>query len=177
MKTPRAGTTDHLDADAWRPVPQIYRVIRRRGVPGIGGDGPIDIWFSYQEQRASLVRSQREQAEAAAARIGQFVKEIENQMGWMTQLPWSASTLEEWRFDAVRLLHQVPAITELARIDAKGREQARMSRVTASGRRREPIDLSQDPKFLQAMASKRYNGPVYFRRVGTVFDARYCGRP
>ena len=80
-------------------------------------NGVFEIWFSYQEHKAALIRIQREQAEAAAAKIGQFVKEIEGQLGWTVQLPWSASTLEQRRFDALRLLRQVPAITELAQLD------------------------------------------------------------
>src|SRR5215208_1405406 len=63
-------------------------------------NGLLDIWFSYREQRFNLSHIQREQAEAAAARISQFVKEIEAQMGWTTQVPWSTDTLNEWRFDA-----------------------------------------------------------------------------
>ena len=55
-------------------------------------NGAFDIYFSYQEQKASLVRVQREQAEAAAGKIGRFISEIESQVGWTTQLPWSAST-------------------------------------------------------------------------------------
>src|SRR5262249_54774320 len=74
----------------------------------------------YQEHKASLIRIQREQAEAAAAKIGQFIKEIESQLGWTTQLPWSAGSIEQRRFDALRLLRQVPAITELAQLDAIG---------------------------------------------------------
>jgi two-component system NtrC family sensor kinase len=35
-------------------------------------NGAFDVYFSYQEQKASLVRIQREQAEAAAGKIGQF---------------------------------------------------------------------------------------------------------
>ena len=83
--------------------------------------GLSEIWFSYQEHKASLIRIQREQAEAAAAKIGQFIKEIDSQIGWTTQLPWSAGTLEQRRFDGLRLLRQVPAITELAQLDATGR--------------------------------------------------------
>jgi hypothetical protein len=89
----------------------------------------FDVYFSYQEQKASLVRIQREQAEAAAGKIGQFISEIESQVGWTTQLPWSASTLEQRRFDALRLLRQVPAITELAEIDSTGHEQLKVSRL------------------------------------------------
>src|SRR5258707_338166 len=60
------------------------------------------IWFSYREHQEALVRIQREQAEAAAGKIGQFVKEIESQLGWTTQLPWTANTLEQRRDEALR---------------------------------------------------------------------------
>jgi len=53
------------------------------------------------------------QAEAVADKIDQFIEGIKSQIGWTTQLPWSAGTLEQRRFDALRLLKQVPAITEL----------------------------------------------------------------
>ncbi len=126
-------------------------------------NGAFDVYFTYQEQKASLVRIQREQAEAAAGKIGQFISEIESQVGWTTQLPWSASTLEQRRFDALRLLRQVPAITELAEIDSSGHEQLRVSRlameVVGSGN-----DMSKDPAFAEAVAHKVYYGPVYFRR-------------
>ena len=126
-------------------------------------NGAFDVYFSYQEQKASLVRIQREQAEAAAGKIGQFISEIESQVGWTTQLPWSASTLEQRRFDALRLLRQVPAITELAEIDSSGHEQLKVSRlameVVGSGN-----DMSKDPAFTEAVAHKVYYGPVYFRR-------------
>jgi GAF domain-containing protein/sensor histidine kinase YesM len=125
-------------------------------------NGAFDVWFSYQEQKTSLLRIHREQAEAAAGKIGQFIEEIESQLGWITQLPWSAATLEERRFDASRLLRQVPAITELAEIDASGHEQLRVSRlamdVVGSG-----IDVSNEPAFTEAVAHKVYYGPVSFR--------------
>jgi hypothetical protein len=126
-------------------------------------NGVFDVLFYYQEHKTSLIRIQREQAEAAAAKIGQFIKEIESQLGWTTQLPWSAGSIEQRRFDALRLLRQVPAITELAQLDATGKERLRVSRlamdVVASG-----ADLSNDPKFVEAVARKVYYGPVYFRR-------------
>jgi signal transduction histidine kinase len=126
-------------------------------------NGIFDVFFAYKEQRASLVRIQREQAAAAAGKIGQFVSEIESQVGWTTQLPWSASTIEQRRFDALRLLRQVPAITELAEIDSTGHEQLKVSRlameVVGSG-----SDVSKDPAFTEAVAHKVYYGPVYFRR-------------
>ena len=126
-------------------------------------NGIFDVWFYYQEHKTSLIRIQREQAEAAAAKIGQFIREIESQLGWTTQLPWSAGSIEQRRFDALRLLRQVPAITELSQLDASGKERLRVSRlamdVVGSG-----TDYSNDPKFTEAMARKVYYGPVYFRR-------------
>ncbi len=126
-------------------------------------NGLSEIIFSFQEHKASLIRIQREQAEAAAAKISQFIKEIESQVGWTTQLPWSAGTIDQRRFDGLRLLRQVPAITELSQLDATGHEQLRVSRlamdVVAS-----KADFSKDPKFAEAVAHKVYYGPVYFRR-------------
>src|ERR1017187_9017654 len=40
-------------------------------------NGAAEVYFSYQEHKASLIRIQHEQAEAAAGKIGQFIKEIE----------------------------------------------------------------------------------------------------
>ncbi|OKO88597.1 ATPase [Bradyrhizobium sp. NAS80.1] len=126
-------------------------------------NGLFEVLFYYREHKAALIRVQHEQAEAAAAKISQFVKEIESQLGWTTQLPWSAGSIEQRRFDALRLLRQVPAITELAQVDATGKERLRVSRLAMdtidSG-----IDLSSDPKFTEAVAHKVYYGPVYFRR-------------
>jgi GAF domain-containing protein/signal transduction histidine kinase len=126
-------------------------------------NGVFEVFFYYREHKAALIRIQHEQAEAAAAKIGQFIKEIESQLGWTTQLPWSAKSIEDRRFDALRLLKQVPAITELAQVDSTGIERLRVSRLAmdvTSG----AVDLSKDPKFTEAVANKVYYGPVYFRR-------------
>ena len=125
--------------------------------------GAFQVWFSYQEYKSSLIRIQREQAEAAAAKIGQFVREIQAQVGWTTQLPWSADVLEQRRFDGLRLLRQVPAVTELAQLDASGHEQLRVSRL-ATDVVGSQIDYSRNPEFKEAVAHRIYFGPVYFRR-------------
>jgi signal transduction histidine kinase/CheY-like chemotaxis protein len=173
----RAQTGQHASADAPQqtsaeaPVAKTRRRLFTKYVTlfvavvciALVSNGVFDVLFYYQEHKASLIRIQREQAEAAAAKIGQFIKEIESQLGWTTQLPWSAGSIEQRRFDALRLLRQVPAITELAQLDATGKERLRVSRlamdVVASG-----ADLSNDPKFAEAVARKVYYGPVYFRR-------------
>ena len=66
-------------------------------------NGIFEVFFYYREHKAALIRIQHEQAEAAAAKISQFIKEIESQLGWTTQLPWSAGSVEQRRFDALRL--------------------------------------------------------------------------
>ena len=123
----------------------------------------IDIWFTYREHRAALVRFQKEQAGSAAAKITQFIKEIEGQLGWMTHLSWAIPAMEQRELDGIRLLRQVPAITELALLDDQGREQLRISR-QAMDRVGSNIDFSADDRFKAALANKVYYGPVYFRR-------------
>jgi hypothetical protein len=103
------------------------------------------------------------QAEGIADKLTQFIKESQNQIGWTTQLPWSAGSIEQRRFDALRLLRQVPAITELAQVDSTGKERLRVSRlamdVVDSG-----TDYSKEAKFTETVAKKIYYGPVYMRR-------------
>jgi signal transduction histidine kinase len=125
-------------------------------------NGAFEIWFFYQVHKASLVRLQREQAEAAGTKIGRFIEEIRGQLGWTVQLPWTGNTLAQRRIDAWRLFRQVPAVAELAQIDPSGHEQIRVSRrapdVMGSGR-----DFSDDPRFVEAVAHKQYYSEVYFR--------------
>ena len=113
--------------------------------------------------RALLFRILSLEAEGVAATISQFLREMESQISWTTQLPWSVGTIEQRRFDALRLLRAVPAITEIDMLDADGKEQLHVSRLAMDviGRN---TDFSQDPKFTEALAHKVYYGPVYLRR-------------
>ena len=49
--------------------------------------GLVQIYFSYQENKAALARIQREKAVIAAVRIEQFVREVEHQLAWIAQTP------------------------------------------------------------------------------------------
>ena len=103
------------------------------------------------------------QAEGIADKLTQFIKESQNQVGWTTQLPPTAGSIDQRRFDALRLLHQTPAITELSQLDAEGKELIKVSRlamdVVGSG-----TDYSKEAKFTETKAKKIYYGPVYMRR-------------
>ena len=123
----------------------------------------FDFWFSYQESKAALVRIQQEKADAAAQRIQEFIESIKSQLGWTTHAQWALGPLDQRRFDYVRLLRQVPAITELSQLDGDGKEQLKVSRlamdVIGSG-----TDLSNSPAFTEARAHGAWFSPVYFRK-------------
>ena len=124
----------------------------------------VEIYFSYQETKAALVQLEREKAGAAATRIEQFVKDIERQLRWTTHAAFDGprAARDEREIDFLRLLRNIPAITELAYVDASGKEQLRVSRLAldevGSGR-----DLSQEPKFKEPRSGNTYFGPVHFR--------------
>jgi len=111
--------------------------------------------------RAFQMRILRLQVEAVADKITDFIIGIESQVSWTTQFPWSAATIDQRRFDGLRLLRQVAAITTLSQLDPAGMEQVKVSRLTTDVAASK-TDYSQDPKFTEAVAKKVYYGPVYF---------------
>jgi hypothetical protein len=123
----------------------------------------LSLWFVYQENRRAAIEVQHEKAQAAAQNIESFVREIEQQIGWVAHAQWAALPLEQRHFDYSRLLRRVPAITELVHLDHQGREQLKVSRLTpnvvGAG-----TDLSKEPAFVEAMAHKVWFGPVYSAR-------------
>ena len=125
-------------------------------------NGLFETWFSYQDHKVSIIRIQREQAEAAAAKIGQFVKEIEVADRVDHAIAVGGQYLAAAPGRCVRLLRQVPAITEFTQIDPSGVERLRVSRL-ATDVLESRLDLSKEPKFIEAVARKSYHGPVYFR--------------
>ena len=126
-------------------------------------NGALSMWLTYDQAKHAAVRVQQEKAQAAAERVEQFITEIENQIGWTTRAEWSRVAPEQRRYDFIRLLRQVPAITELAYIDGTGHEQLRHSRLApdsvGSG-----ADLSAEPRFREAVANHVWYGPVTFRQ-------------
>ena len=126
--------------------------------------GALDIYSSYQESKSNLVRLQREKALYAASRIEQFFKEIEGQLGWLTDVPADGRppSAAERRADAVRLLARVPSVREVRYVDGAGREQLRVGRdgpaAVGSGG-----DLSDDPLFREPRPGRAFVGPVVRR--------------
>src|SRR5437764_6559738 len=103
------------------------------------------------------------QAERIADKVTQFINESQNQVAWTTQLPTTAASIDQRRVDALRLLRQPPAVTELSQLDREGKEYLKVSRlamdVVDSG-----TDYSKEAKFTETVAKKIYYGPVYLRR-------------
>jgi signal transduction histidine kinase len=129
--------------------------------------GLLELYTSYRDNKAALVRLQREKAASAALRIEYFIREIEAQIAWasrpvlMAQEPEKVA--EQRLFDFRWLLRQVQAVTEVSFLDSTGTEQLRVSRLSrdefGSGK-----DYSAEPQFIQGMSGRTYYGPVYFRK-------------
>jgi hypothetical protein len=92
------------------------------------GSGLIGLYFTYQESKAAALNLQSEKAAAAAVQIEAYVNEIVHQLGWM-HLPLIGTSLEQRRIEYLKLLRQVPAITDVALVDKSGHEQLRASRL------------------------------------------------
>jgi hypothetical protein len=123
----------------------------------------IDVWYTWRQTEALMVRLQREKAEAAAARIEQFMAGVQSQIGWTTSAWWTTRPVEERHVDYLRLLRQVPAITEVAQANRDGKEVLRVSRLARdavdSG-----ADLARDVRFIGARERRAYFGPVDLRK-------------
>ncbi len=133
------------------------------GIPLLGYTGVV-AWLAADEHRSTLADIQRAHAEAAAYRISQFIREIQGQLRWATHLSWKESDAEQHRIDALRLLREVPAITDLTLLDGDGRERLFLSRVSMD-RLDANADRSQDEVVHAAFGSGVHFGPVYFRRA------------
>ena len=89
--------------------------------------------------KGALIRIQRDQAEGAATNISEFIQGIESQVGWTTQLPWSASTIDQRRF---------------------GKKRLPVSRLEMD----EPEPGTDYSRIRNSPRAQVYYGPVYFRR-------------
>jgi len=125
--------------------------------------GGISLYFSYQENKAALASLQHEKAIAAASRIEQYVRQISQQLQYASLPQLDAGDVEMRRVEFLKLLRQAPEVTDIALLDADGKEQNAVSRlgmdITGSGR-----DRSAEAAFRNAKRGQPWYGPVYFRK-------------
>jgi signal transduction histidine kinase/HAMP domain-containing protein len=125
--------------------------------------GAISVYFSYQDNKSALASLQHEKAVAAASRIEQYVAQIVKQLTYAALPQLDASDIEARRNEFRNLLSQAPEVTDIAQLDATGREQIAVSRVDTdkinSGK-----DRSQEPAFRNAKRGQPWFSPVYFKK-------------
>jgi hypothetical protein len=83
---------------------------RREFIAGLGRAAVLPIATCAQQSdrvRSLSIEILSLKAEIAATRIRQFFKGIESQVGWTTQLAWSADNIDQRRLDRARVLRQV----------------------------------------------------------------------
>src|SRR5437773_4180520 len=141
----------------------------------------VELYFAYRETQDAILRVERAKAVAAAARIEQFLKEVELQVRETTRTAsddpdasqvgpaklgfrqgLGAALAEQRELDFLRVLRNVPAVGELSHLDLAGKEQLRVSRLGLDVVGSQE-DFSRAPKFVEARAGKTYWGPVYLK--------------
>ena len=141
----------------------------------------VELYFSYRETQRAILRVERAKAVAAAAGIEQLLREIEQQVRETTRTAsddpdasqvgqgrlgfregLGAAMAEQRELDFLRVLRNVPAVSELSHLDLAGKEQLRVSRLEPDVVGSQE-DFSRAPKFLEARAGKTYWSPVYLK--------------
>ena len=141
----------------------------------------VELYFAYRETQDAILRVERAKAVAAAARIEQFLKEVELQVRETTRTAsddpdasqvgpaklgfrqgLGAAMAEQRELDFLRVLRNVPAVGELSHLDLAGKEQLRVSRLDPDVVGSQE-DFARAPKFVEARAGKTYWSPVYLK--------------
>jgi HAMP domain-containing protein len=124
----------------------------------------VQLYFSFRENQGALARVQREKAVAAAAKIEQFIKEIERQVRGTVEDAFDDPVLasQQREEDYLRLLRNVPAVTDIRHFNSEGQEEVRVSRLDLDVNNSQE-DHSRDPAFVETKNGKTYLSPVYFR--------------
>jgi signal transduction histidine kinase/putative methionine-R-sulfoxide reductase with GAF domain len=125
--------------------------------------GLITTYFTYQETKSALANLQHEKALAAASRIEQYIRQIEQQLAYAALPQLDASDVELRRIEFLKLLRQAPEVTDIAQIDPTGHEQIAVSRLGMDNVSSDK-DRSQEPGFRNAKRGQPWFGPVYFRK-------------
>jgi signal transduction histidine kinase/CheY-like chemotaxis protein len=141
----------------------------------------IELYFSYQETKAAIVRLERTKVIAAARQIEQYFDGIHQQLrGTLdsssddsalgslerpTELlgdSRAAAIAEQRQIDFNRLLRNVPDIAEIRHMDLGGKETLRVSQLSIDAKN-SGKDYSHSAEFDSARKQKTYFSPVHFR--------------
>ncbi|MEI7611282.1 MAG: cache domain-containing protein [Betaproteobacteria bacterium] len=138
--------------------------------------GLLNIKEHFEESKHAMISVQREKAEAAAARIGEYLFGIEQRIA-STSTPRPGESALEQRSAEIQYLKNVPAIREIALLDPRGKEILKVSRRAAdvlnSGK-----DYSAAEFFRHIQSGRPYRSPVYFRDGGLYMtEAMIVGSP
>src|SRR6185369_15831543 len=125
--------------------------------------GATSLYFAFTESVNGLLALQKQKAEAAAAQVEQFVRDIERQVTFASLPQLGPNANEQRRQEFQKLLRLVPAITDIGLLDAKGREQFSVSRLAPNtvGSNR---DRSGEPAFKGVKPGATWFGQIQFRR-------------
>jgi len=124
----------------------------------------ISLWFSYRETLDALHALQREKAVAAASRIEQYILQVQSQLRGAALPQLGAEGADQRRLEFLKLLKQVPDVTDIAWIGADGCEKSQVSRLAMDAAGDCLRDRSREPVFLEPTAARPWYGRVTFRK-------------
>ena len=124
----------------------------------------ISLYFSYRETLDVLHALQREKAVAAAGRIEQYILQVQAQLKGAALPQLGSEGAEQRRLEFLKLLKQVPDVTDIAWIGADGCEKSQVSRLAMDAAGECLRDRSRDPAFLEPTAARPWYGRVTFRK-------------
>jgi len=124
----------------------------------------ISLYFSYRETLDALHALQHEKAVAAASRIEQYILQVQAQLKGAALPQLGAEGADQRRLEFLKLLKQVPDVTDIAWIGADGCEKSQVSRLAMDAAGDCLRDRSRDPAFLEPTAARPWYGRVTFRK-------------
>lgn len=132
---------------------------------GLVTSGIVELFFRYRESVKSIHALQREMAQNATFKIQQFVETITQTLREITQTSEIITTglTDSYRFQLLKLLRVVPAITTAVAMDITGHEKIKVSRLEMV-RPGELTNRARDAAFIEARTGASFFGPVYFVR-------------
>lgn len=125
--------------------------------------GLVHYRWALNETQEHLAALHAEKASSAAAQIKQFILDIDRQLGWVELSPSGSpeERLQQLRIEYLKLMRQLPAISQLTWIGADGFERLAISRIELD-RFNSRIDWSGRAGFQEAVSGKTHFGAPHF---------------